>query len=88
MSYVVELAPQAVRDLRALKRQNKKYATQILDEIETLKSQPRPPGTTKLKGIDRTYRLRVGNFRIIYEIRDAELLVLVLKVGRRRDVYR
>ena len=49
--------------------------------------QPRPPGAEKLSGHD-LFRVRQGNYRILYEVADSELTVLVIKIGHRRDVYR
>ena len=59
----------------------------ILKRVESLREDPRPPGSIKLSGMDY-YRIRQGNYRIIYEIEDARLIVVVVKVGHRRDVYR
>ncbi|MCX6864927.1 MAG: type II toxin-antitoxin system RelE/ParE family toxin [Verrucomicrobia bacterium] len=59
----------------------------ILKRIESLREDPRPPGSIKLSGMEY-YRIRHGNYRIIYEIEDARLIVVVVKVGHRRDVYR
>ena len=56
--------------------------------IEALANQPRPTGAKKLKGRDDLWRIRVGDYRIIYEIRDRILVVLVVRVGHRREVYR
>ncbi|MGA1263238.1 MAG: type II toxin-antitoxin system RelE family toxin [Prochlorothrix sp.] len=49
---------------------------------------PRQPGSEKLKGQEEVYRIRVGQYRILYEIQDQQLIVLVIKIGHRRDVYR
>ncbi len=59
----------------------------ILKRIESLREDPRPPGSIKLSGMEY-YRIRHGNYRIIYEIDDTRLIVVVVKVGHRRDVYR
>jgi mRNA interferase RelE/StbE len=59
----------------------------ILNRIESLSSNPRPPGSQKLSGQER-YRLRQGQYRIIFSIQDEELTVWVVKVGRRREIYR
>jgi mRNA interferase RelE/StbE len=60
----------------------------LLVAIEGLENEPRPSGCKKLEGALGAYRVRVGDFRIIYQVRDGELVVLVLKIGNRRDVYR
>lgn len=59
----------------------------IMERIGSLAVNPRPPGCEKLTGQER-YRLRQGNYRIIYSIQDSELTVWVVKVGHRREVYR
>ena len=56
--------------------------------IDALADTPRPAGCTKLAGTTRRYRIRIGHYRVIYEIRDKVLLVLVLDAGHRRDIYR
>jgi mRNA interferase RelE/StbE len=60
----------------------------VQEKILALKSGPRPPGALKLKGYDHQYRLRVGDYRIRYEIFDEELKIQVLKCKHRREVYR
>ena len=59
----------------------------MVAKIQTLASNPRPVGSEKLSGEDK-YRLRQGDYRILYEIVDDDLIVTVVKVGNRRDVYR
>jgi mRNA interferase RelE/StbE len=56
--------------------------------MERLASNPRPVGSVKLATSDSTYRIRVGNYRVIYEVLDQLLLIDVIRVGHRRDVYR
>lgn len=65
----------------------KKDRRRIVRRIEALAENPRPPGCQKLSGYDR-YRLRQGDYRILYEIRDRDVVVVVIKIGHRRDVYR
>lgn len=65
----------------------KKDVRRILAAIEALAAEPRPPGIKKLSGQER-YRLRSGNYRVLYEIEDDRLIVCVVKVRHRRDVYR
>jgi mRNA interferase RelE/StbE len=60
----------------------------VTDAIEGLEVEPRPSGVTKLSGNENYYRIRVSDYRIIYEIRDNVLLVLILKIGHRSDVYK
>ena len=65
----------------------KKDLKKILDRIETLAENPRPPGCEKLTGQQR-YQLRQGRYRILYSVQDDELTVWVVKVGHRKDIYR
>lgn len=58
----------------------------ILRRMESLRDDPRPPGCIKLSGSDY-YRVRQGDYRIIYEIEDQRLIVIVVKVGHRRGIY-
>ena len=60
----------------------------IRDRIETLADNPRPPGTVKLTAEDNLYRVRVGDYRIVYRIEDKRLVVLIVRIGHRREVYR
>jgi mRNA interferase RelE/StbE len=84
-SYRVELTRSAEKDLRRIDR----FRVALLYEaIERLGDNPRPHGSKKLVGADRTYRIRVGDYRIVYEIEDAVLVVLVIRVAHRREAYR
>ena len=65
----------------------KKDLQRIIKRIDSLKEDPRPPGCEKLTGQER-YRIRQGNYRIIYSIQDQELTIWGVKVGHRRDIYR
>jgi len=65
----------------------KKDLKKILDRIELLAEDPRPPGCEKMTGKHK-YRLRQGQYRILYSIQDDELTVWVVKVGHRKDIYR
>lgn len=73
------------KELRRLDATTRK---RVVRNILALADNPRPRGVVKLSGIDNLYRIRRGAYRIIYEIRDGELIVLVVKVAHRRDVYR
>ena len=84
MTYEVRLAPAAVRQLRELDPPGRR---RVQAAIDLLAENPRPPGARQLVGGAGEWRVRTGDFRIIYDIRDGELLVLVVKVGHRRDVY-
>ncbi len=83
--YTTEFAPAAVRDLAAVPQNVRR---RIARKIDALTLEPRPPGVEKLKGFTDQYRVRVGDFRIIYTIRDLQWIVLILRIGNRKDVYR
>ena len=83
-SYRLVIKPSAAKEIEALPKQDRR---RIVAKILSLSSDPRPPGCEKLSGHDQ-YRLRQGNYRILYEIRDLVLVVVIVKVGHRRDVYR
>ena len=59
----------------------------IVEDISTLAVSPRPAGCKKLKGYKNAYRIRVGDYRIIYELEDKVLRILVIAIGHRKDVY-
>ena len=67
---------------------DKKLRGRLVLAIEGLSLNPRPSGVKKLKGFEQRYRVRVGDYRIVYEVRDRILLVLVLDVGDRKEIYR
>ena len=73
--------------LKDLERIPKKEVRRIVDSIESLAENPRPPRSKKLSGEEK-YRLRSGNYRILYSIEDDKLIVCVVKVRHRKDVYR
>ena len=75
----------AAKELESLPR--KKDRQRVADRIRGLADDPRPPGCQKLSGRDR-YRIRQGVYRIVYSIQDKQLIVVVVKVGHRKDVYR
>ncbi len=83
--YRIEFVPSAFKSLGALARD---LQTRIAAAIENLRTDPRPPGHQKLKGRDDQYRIRIGQYRVIYNIEDDVLVILVLAIAHRRDVYR
>jgi len=83
VSYDVRLAPAAVRQLRKLEPAGRR---RVQAAIDLLAAEPRPPSARQLVGGAGEWRVRTGDFRIIYEIHDQQLLVLVINVGHRRDV--
>ena len=82
--YRIVVKKSVSKDLRKIP---KKDITQILSAIQMLADDPCPPQAKKLSGQER-YRLRKGNYRILYSIEDDKLIVCVVRVGNRRDVYR
>lgn len=82
--YRLEFRTSVTRDLRPIPN---KDVERILQRIEALQEDPRPPGCEKLSGQER-YRIRQGVYRIIYEIADDTLIVVVVRVAHRRHVYR
>jgi mRNA interferase RelE/StbE len=83
--YKILIKPSAVKDIEAISL--KKDRRRIVERIRKLEENPRPPGCEKLSGQDK-YRLRQGRYRIVYSIEDQDLVVYVVKVGHRKDVYR
>ena len=73
---------------RTLARLPRETRSRVVQAIETLCTVPRPVGCAKLASSTNRYRVRVGDDRILYEVRDGELVVLVVTVGNRREVYR
>ena len=84
MTYAVELGP-VRKDLRAL---DETIRRRVLSALVALEVNPRPPGAKKLRGSELLWRVRVGDYRILYSIEEARLVVLVIKIGHRREVYR
>ncbi len=85
MSYRVLVAPAAVRQLRKLDSTARRRVQAV---IELLAGDPRPPGAVKLVGGAGEYRVRSGDYRVVYDVQDDVLVVLVIAVGHRRDIYR
>lgn len=85
MAYQVEITPAAKRQIKKLVRPTQEL---IIQRLEQLADNPRPPGVLKMEGEENLYRVRVSDHRIIYEIQDRVLLIVVVKVGHRGDVYR
>lgn len=83
--YRVEIARRAVKSIARLPRSEQ---LRIRAAIDLLADEPRPPGCVALSGEESVYRVRVGDYRILYEVIDARLVVQVVRVGHRRDAYR
>ena len=85
MKYVVHLLPAARRAFLHLPKQ---VQERMGPHIDAFADNPRPHGVKKLSGEHDHYRVRVGDWRIVYTIQDRELIVLVIQIGNRREVYR
>jgi len=83
-SYRLLIKPSAVKEIEALPKTDRR---RVVAKIESLAGNPRPPGCEKLSGHDQ-YRVRQGSYRILYSIEDRNLVVMVVRVGHRREVYR
>ena len=84
MKYAVEILRSAQRQLAKIDRQAQE---RIIDSIRALATDPRPSGCKKLSGRP-AWRIRVGDYRVIYEIHDQQLVIAVVTLGNRKDVYR
>ena len=85
MAYAVGVKPSAARALAGLPRPDQRRLT---TKIDALAVNPGPRGVEKLEGLENLYRVRVGDYRVIYQIVDDRLRVLVVGIGHRREVYR
>jgi mRNA interferase RelE/StbE len=83
-NYKIVIKQSVAKDLRPIPNKDVKH---ILQRIEQLAQDPRPPGSEKLSGEEK-FRVRQGNYRILYRIEDEILTVFIVKIGHRRDVYR
>jgi len=85
-SFKLAIKRSAAKEIESIGQ--KKTRQRIVERIQGLADDPRPRGCEKLSGKHARYRIRQGSFRILYEIKDVELFVFVVKVADRRDVYR
>jgi mRNA interferase RelE/StbE len=83
-SYNIEFRPSAAKSLRELDRQTR---TRVGEAIDALAEEPRPRGSKKIRG-ETAYRIRVGDLRILYDINDEVLIIMVLRIANRREAYR
>ena len=84
MKYTVVVPKPVQKQLENLIQTERAKVISVLKQVA---EDPRPSGIKKLKGYEKTYRVRVGDYRVIYEIKDRELVVLVLSVSHRKDSY-
>ena len=85
MPYQIIIKPTAEKGMDKIPLPTRR---RIADAIEELRSDPRPAGVVKLAGDENLWRIRIGDYRLVYEIHDDRLIVLVLRVAHRKDVYR
>ena len=83
-NYKILIKPSAVKELKKIP---KNELSKITEKINLLSNDPRPSGCEKLAA-QNAYRIRQGSYRIVYTIEDDQLVILVIKIGHRRDVYR
>jgi mRNA interferase RelE/StbE len=83
-NYNIELRESAAKEIRSLPSDVKQ---RVINAISGLSSAPRPRGSLKLKGNDSLYRIRVGVYRVVYDINDASGLIVITRVRHRREVY-
>jgi len=85
LKYRIEVKRSAAKELKKIPSADRK---RIAHKIDTLAEDPPNPDTTKMKGDNPFHKVRVGDYRIVYEIKEDILLVLVVKIGHRKDIYR
>jgi mRNA interferase RelE/StbE len=85
MEYDVIIKPSAEKQLDKLAKATR---IRVLDKLEDLRHDPRPEGAVKLKRADDLWRIRIGDYRVIYQILDDRLLVIVVRVSHRKDAYK
>ncbi len=85
MAWRVEIKASAVREIKQLPKRDQR---RVIKAIESLAEQPRPRGARKLIGAEDAYRIRVGDYRIVYQLADDVLTVFIVRVRHRKDVYR
>ena len=84
-SYRIEVSATAEKQLRKLPRDDQ---IRVLRAIRPLATEPTPAGSRKVRGYDDVFRIRVGTYRVLYRVEGRRILIVILKIGHRRDVYR
>jgi len=84
--YSLLIKPSAAKELQSIS--DKATLTRLIEKVKSLATQPRPSGSEKLAGRPNLYRVRQGNYRVIYSVDDGTRVVDVVKVGHRKHVYR
>ena len=85
MAYEVQFKPAALRSLQKLPHDVQRRLSKAID---ALAKNPRPHGVEKISGMQKAYRIRSGDYRVVYEIHDEIIVVYILKIGHRREIYR
>lgn len=85
MAYRIEFTPRAEKQFKALEKSTQ---IRLARRINSLANNPRPQGVKKLESEEDFYRVRVGDYRVVYQIRDKALVVLIVRIGHRSEVYR
>lgn len=83
--FEIEITHSAEKQLRTLSREDQQ---RLAEAMLALAEDPRPRGSKKLSGYEDIFRIRVGRFRVLYSVAKKRLVILILKIGHRRDVYR
>ena len=83
MRFQIEILRSAQKSLSRIQSQDQ---DRIIEAIRSLADEPRPHGCKKLSGRD-AWRIRIGNYRVIYEIRESKLVILIVDIGHRREIY-
>jgi len=86
MNYTVKISRPAEKLLRGLT--DKKLYQRLREAVNNLEENPRPANSVKLQSNEELYRVRVGEYRVVYQIQDKLLIVLVIQIGHRREIYR
>ena len=85
MNYLLEYKSSVKKELRKLSQADR---TAVVHKIELLKTEPRPEGSAKLKGSRDLFRIRHGDYRVIYQIKKTILLIIIIRIGHRREIYK
>lgn len=84
-SFEIEISRTAEKQLKKLPEQDQ---LRVVRAVLTLAEEPHPTGSRKLSGYDDVFRIRVGRYRVLYSVFESRLVIIILKVGHRKDVYR
>ena len=84
-SFRIEVSATAEKQIRKLPREDQ---VRVLRAIRSLATEPTPPGVRKVRGYDDVFRIRVGTYRVLYRVEGRRLLIIILKLGHRREIYR